>query len=45
MKPRSPSQRLGVLAAALGALPAGCSNEGPVPFCENCELWSQVTAG
>lgn len=31
------------LAVALGL--AGCSDDGPVPICTNCEFWDQMTAG
>ncbi len=33
----------GILAG--GLLLAGCSEDGPVPVCENCEIWDQVSAG
>lgn len=33
-----------LLLAALGGLSA-CSEDSPVPVCENCEAWDQLTAG
>ncbi|MCA9750876.1 MAG: hypothetical protein KC591_01680 [Gemmatimonadetes bacterium] len=45
MNSRSVSRRSLGVAVGLAALLPGCTSDSPVPICENCENWTQITTG